>query len=544
MRTSTTGRLLRVDTGPVLDLLPALWAEWDELRFDDNGRVVDPLTGTARPHLQLVEGQHGRPGASYLVTPPPSDDNGSKDEDQDKDDEAPPPFLAVLGNVDRGRARARLSSVDDTWTADVVVDRGRTPRAEVGATVDLAGLLRQGATPGCLAGLVGRRARVEATVDVATLVERSRADTVTVTVRTRRLRGAATLRARPTGDAWEVDGTLSVTGRGLGRLAVAVVGGRLRRAVDDEAARFWAEEAGTWSRDRRAEVTALAEAVATEGGARPFVRRALWDPTHDLPLNATDGVDGADRRGRTPPCPVAAGVAPMGELDHPVVVGFPLRGEWTVERTPAERIPSHGTDLLGMRYAYDFIRTDDRPGRHVHPASTLRWVLVGGRTQDCYGWGQPVHAAATGEVVDAVDGVAERRRVHVVREAWAALCTTLSTARRVRRGQPVDPARLAGNHVIVRSGTVHAVYAHLAPGTVMVAVGERVGAGDVLGRVGHSGNSTAPHLHFHLMGSADPQRALGIPCAFAGYEVRRGGRWEPVAAAIPGPSERVRVGPG
>jgi hypothetical protein len=41
----------------------------------------------------------------------------------------------------------------------------------------------------------------------------------------------------------------------------------------------------------------------------------------------------------------------LGELDRPIVVRFPLRGEWTVERTPAHRIPSHGTDVLGMRYA-------------------------------------------------------------------------------------------------------------------------------------------------------------------------------------------------
>jgi hypothetical protein len=68
----------------------------------------------------------------------------------------------------------------------------------------------------------------------------------------------------------------------------------------------------------------------------------------------------------------------MSELDDPVVVKLPLRGEWSVERSPADRIPSHGTDLLGQRYAYDLVRTDHRPGFHVHPAGTLRWLLVGG----------------------------------------------------------------------------------------------------------------------------------------------------------------------
>ena len=226
-----------------------------------------------------------------------------------------------------------------------------------------------------------------------------------------------------------------------------------------------------------------------------------------------------------------------GELDDPVVVEFPLRGEWTVERTPADRIPSHGTDLFGQRYAYDFIRTDDRAGAHVHPAGTLRWVLIGGRTQDCYGWGQPVHAAAGGEVVEVVDGVEERDWLHLARELWVGL----RTARRYGRGGgSVDPRPLAGNYVIVRSGEVFALYAHLAPGSVSVTTGRAVAVGEVIGRVGHTGNSTAPHLHFQLMDSADPRHTRGVPCAFAGYAVRRDGRWEHVADGIPGRGERVR----
>lgn len=245
----------------------------------------------------------------------------------------------------------------------------------------------------------------------------------------------------------------------------------------------------------------------------------------------------------------------MGELDDPVVVEFPLRGEWTVEQTPAHRIPSHGTDVLGMRYAYDFIRTDDRSGAHVHPAGALRWALIGGRTSECYGWGEPVHAAAAGEVVTAVDDVPERGWVHPARESWAALRTALA----FRRSQPAGRAqRLAGNHVIVRAtrssggsaGTartarteVFALYAHLVRGSVAATPGQQVAAGEVIGQLGHSGNSTAPHLHFQLMDSADAPSARGIPCAFAAYSVRRDGRWEHVRDGIPARLERLRAVP-
>jgi hypothetical protein len=225
----------------------------------------------------------------------------------------------------------------------------------------------------------------------------------------------------------------------------------------------------------------------------------------------------------------------VGELDNPVVVELPLRGEWSVERSPADRIPSHGTDLLGQRYAYDLVRTDHRRGFHLHPAGTLRWLLVGGRTRDYYGWGQPVHAAFDGVIVQAVDGVAERQWLHLVRESWLAVKTTVGFARR-----GLDPARLAGNHVIMATAGTYALYAHLAPGSVAVTSGQRVGVGEVIGRVGHTGNSTAPHLHFHLMDSADPLRATGIPCAFAAYLVEREGQWQRVERGIPHRRERIR----
>jgi murein DD-endopeptidase MepM/ murein hydrolase activator NlpD len=63
-----------------------------------------------------------------------------------------------------------------------------------------------------------------------------------------------------------------------------------------------------------------------------------------------------------------------------------------------------------------------------------------------------------------------------------AVNTTVGFARR-----GLDPARLAGNHVIMATGGTYALYAHLAPGSVAVTSGQQVRVGEVLGRVGHSG---------------------------------------------------------
>jgi len=228
----------------------------------------------------------------------------------------------------------------------------------------------------------------------------------------------------------------------------------------------------------------------------------------------------------------------MGELDDPIVVDFPLRGEWAAATTPAHRIPSHGTDMLGQRFAFDFVRIDERKGFHVHPAGTLRSYVIGGRTRDCYGWGQPVHATFDGEVVQAVDGVPERAWLHIVRELALVLKNAV-TFDPAKRG--LDP--VLGNHVIQRRGETFALFAHLAPGTVAVTTGQTVRTGDVIGRVGHTGNSTAPHLHVQLMDSADLLVARGVPCAFAEYLSKRDGRWERVERGIPGKRERIRSVP-
>jgi murein DD-endopeptidase MepM/ murein hydrolase activator NlpD len=139
-------------------------------------------------------------------------------------------------------------------------------------------------------------------------------------------------------------------------------------------------------------------------------------------------------------------------------------------------------------------------------------------------------------IVQTVDGVPERQWLHPARELWSAATATVAFARRGLE----DPARLAGNHVITETAGTYALYAHLAPGSVAVTRGQRVRAGEVLGRVGHTGNSTAPHLHFQLMDSPDPLQARGVPCAFAAYLVEREGRWRRVERGIPHRRERIR----
>lgn len=129
-----------------------------------------------------------------------------------------------------------------------------------------------------------------------------------------------------------------------------------------------------------------------------------------------------------------------------LVVEFPLRGEgWVAVNSPADRIPSHGTDLLGQRLAYDFLMADRRPSLHYHPASRLRSFLVGVPTRKCYAWGSLVHSPFDGEIVRAVDGFPERSWIRPPREAVVVLKNALTLV-------PERLPAVLGNHVIARSG--------------------------------------------------------------------------------------------
>jgi hypothetical protein len=220
----------------------------------------------------------------------------------------------------------------------------------------------------------------------------------------------------------------------------------------------------------------------------------------------------------------------------PVIVEFPLRGEgWVAVNSPGDRVPSHGTDMLGQRYAYDFVKVDGRSISSVSPKSMLHSLVLGVPTRECHAWGQEIHAPLDGEVLVASDGMGEPGRVHPVRDLRRVIWNGLTF-------KPSKLAHILGNHVVLRCGeNLYAAFAHIAPGTVAVTPGQAVLAGHVLGKVGHTGNSTSPHLHFQLMDSADPLQARGIPCAFREYDLQTAGGWRTVTKAIPRRKERVRL---
>jgi hypothetical protein len=111
-----------------------------------------------------------------------------------------------------------------------------------------------------------------------------------------------------------------------------------------------------------------------------------------------------------------------------------------------------------------------------------------------YCWSAPVVAPADGVVVQVRDGVPDNPPGHIA-----------STV-------------LYGNHLVIDHGNgEYTLLAHLRRGSLAVKPGARVTRGQRLARVGNSGFSTEPHLHYQLMDAADYRTAQGLPARFRDY---------------------------
>jgi hypothetical protein len=163
----------------------------------------------------------------------------------------------------------------------------------------------------------------------------------------------------------------------------------------------------------------------------------------------------------------------------PVVLGPPVRGGiWMAAEGCCDEDTHHrrgllvvdGNEVVSQRFAIDWIKLDRR-----HRA----WVGDPARLSSYFSYGQPLIAAADGTVVVARDGAAN--------------------ARPPNNPEPPSLPDLPGNHLVLRLGPgIYLLYAHMTPGTVRVHVGQRVHRGQLLGRLGNSGNSATPHLHLQV----------------------------------------------
>lgn len=193
-------------------------------------------------------------------------------------------------------------------------------------------------------------------------------------------------------------------------------------------------------------------------------------------------------------------VAPVTVSTHePPVISPPLDGPRWVDANSccdmtAHRMalnPLNGKLWAAERFAIDYLQ--------MSPDGTI-FRGDASKPESYPYFGADIHAVADGPVVSVVDGLPEQ------------------VAGQSPTGLPLD--QYGGNHIVQDIGDGnYAFYAHLKTGTVKVKPGDRLSTGQVIANLGNSGNTDAPHLHFHVMSTPDPLMANGIPFIFKSFKL-------------------------
>jgi len=187
---------------------------------------------------------------------------------------------------------------------------------------------------------------------------------------------------------------------------------------------------------------------------------------------------------------------------------FPVAGTWYVACAPS--LQSHHRWSVSQEFALDL----DSLG-----ANSRAYAGQGAKLTDYDAYGKDVMAAADGVVVEAREGAQESdgnlQQPGESKAAYEARWQAQQSAL-LENGY----RELFGNHVVIRHGDGEfSTYEHLRAGSVKVKKGDAVRRGQVIGQLGHSGNSTSPHLHFQVTDGPDPAYSRSLPVVFSNVHV-------------------------
>lgn len=178
--------------------------------------------------------------------------------------------------------------------------------------------------------------------------------------------------------------------------------------------------------------------------------------------------------------------APSNFLDYQTVaeLELPFNDEWFVVWGGRTKEENYHASLVDQRFAIKVVQFEN--------GSTF--MGNGTQNEDYYCFGNTLFAPESGQIVEMENLVAE----NIPGET--------------------NKNQLFGNYVIIDHGNAeYSVLAHFMKNSIIVNVGDLVTKGEVIGLTGNSGNSTEPHLHYHLQNKPSIGQGNGFPAQFRNY---------------------------
>lgn len=164
-----------------------------------------------------------------------------------------------------------------------------------------------------------------------------------------------------------------------------------------------------------------------------------------------------------------------------IPLSLPFKEEWLVFWGGDTWEQNHHVSSRSQRHAFDLVIAD----------SNLKTYRTDGKSnEDYYAFGQPLYAPCDAEVISLTEGVKD----NIPGE--------------------MNPDQLTGNTVVLKTANEYIMLAHFKLNSIKVRLDEKVKRGQLLGLCGNSGNSSEPHLHFHIQNQVKMEGATGFKCYF------------------------------
>lgn len=177
---------------------------------------------------------------------------------------------------------------------------------------------------------------------------------------------------------------------------------------------------------------------------------------------------------------------------HQTELSLPFKGKWLVFWGGDTKELNQHHDVPNQKFAFDFLGADETGKTRKGNDNT---------NEDYFAFGREIISPADGNVTDVINGV--------------------------RDNVPgsMNPYSAVGNAVIIQHReNEFSVLAHLKLDSIKVKVGDKVTRGHLIGLCGNSGNSSEPHLHYHLQNTPIIQDGTGIKCLFHKITIISNGR--------------------